>query len=91
MWVNYVSNDPGDAAWEDPDGGQEVPKNPMLLEYEARRCHLCQSKYPAFGFNHPLTKKRQTIWACSEHRAAVNRMLTGDQTRHDKAGPTSLL
>jgi hypothetical protein len=60
MRVNDASN-PGPAAWEDIDGGQEAPKNPMLLEYEARRCHLCQSKYPAFGFNQPLTKKRQTI------------------------------
>jgi hypothetical protein len=90
MRVNDASN-PGDAAWEDIDGGREAPKNPVLLEHEARRCQLCQGKYPAFGFAHPLAKKRQTIWACFEHWAAVNRMLTGDQTWHEKAGPTGLL
>jgi len=48
-----------------------------MREYEARRCHVCQARHPAFGFGPPLTRPGMALWACSTHRAEVDHMLTG--------------
>jgi len=48
-----------------------------MLEYDARRCHVCHARYPSFGFGPPLTRPGRVLWACSAHRAAVDSMLTG--------------
>jgi hypothetical protein len=78
-------------SWNEAGGSQGVPEKPALREYEGRCCHICQCKYPSFGFGLPLTQKGQTIWACSEHQPAVDRMLTGEPVLHEKPEQTRLL
>ena len=51
-------------------------RSPMLREYEARRCHVCQARHPSFGFGPPLTRKGHTLWACGTHRDEVHGMLS---------------
>ena len=69
-----------DRPWEDAADSSVAPVNPVLAEYEARRCHVCRRKYPAFGIGYPATKKGETIWACGTHRHEVERMLTDNAT-----------
>ena len=55
----------------------ETPHLAMMREYEARRCHICQCRYPPFGFGLPLKAAGPTIWSCLAHRDEVNRIATG--------------
>lgn len=48
-----------------------------VLEYEARRCHVCRARHPSFGFGPPLTRAGHVLWACGAHRAAVDSVLAG--------------
>lgn len=48
-----------------------------MQEYEARRCHACQARHPAFGFGPPLTRPGMVLWACGPHRAEVDGLVTG--------------
>jgi hypothetical protein len=52
----------------------ETPHQAMMREYEARRCHICQCKYPSFGFGSPLKADGPTIWSCLVHRDEVVRI-----------------
>jgi hypothetical protein len=82
---------PLDLDSDDTANPGHAPTNPVALEYEARRCDVCQRKYPSFGFDRPFAKKDQpVVWACSEHRATA-RMLTGGQAGHEKREPARLL
>ena len=62
----------------------------LLREYEARCCHVCQCRHPPFGFGPPLTRPGDDLWACSEHRAAVDAMLA-NQTQPAPSGPSEQL
>ena len=55
----------------------ETPHQAMMREYEARRCHICQCKYPSFGFGPPLKASGPTIWSCLTHRDEVDRIARG--------------
>jgi hypothetical protein len=55
----------------------ETPHQVMMREYEARRCHICQCKYPSFGFGSPLKDGGPTIWSCLAHRDEVDRIARG--------------
>lgn len=65
----------GEPSW-DPSPGRATSQSKMLQEYEARHYHICQAKYPPFGFGPPLTRSKQEIWACLTDREAVKGMLT---------------
>ena len=51
-----------------------MPEN--VQEFGARRCHVCDCRFPSFGFGPPMTRKNQSLWACLAHRAEVERVLT---------------
>ena len=55
----------------------EMPVNHGVEEYDARRCHICDRRFPSFGFGPPLRSAGQTLWACLEHRHAVERIVRG--------------
>lgn len=60
----------------------DAPRSPdAMLEYGARRCHICQARHPLFGFGPPLTRPGKVLWACSAHREAVDRLLAGGPQR----------
>ena len=79
-----------DSERDDAASPGSVSDNPVILDYEARRCHVCQCKYPSFGFGPPLTTKGQTLWACFEHRGVVDRLLTGGPAMREEPGQSSL-
>jgi hypothetical protein len=54
-----------------------APNGGLMREYEARRCYVCQGRYPSFGFGPPLT--RGTVWACTAHRAEVQALIQRGQ------------
>ena len=60
--------------------GQPLQRNPVLNEYDARRCAICDTRYPPFGFGPPLTKKDVVLWACAAHRSELDRRLTERRT-----------
>jgi hypothetical protein len=60
--------------------GQPSQRTPALDEYDARRCAICDTRYPPFGFGPPLTKKDAVLWACAAHRAELDRRLTERRT-----------
>jgi hypothetical protein len=53
--------------------------------------HVCQCKYPSFGFGFPLARKGQTIWACGTHRLEIDRMLIGCPADQQVTERTKLL
>lgn len=55
----------------------ETPHQAMMRQYEARRCRICQCKYPSFGFGSPLKAGGPTIWSCLAHRDEVDRIARG--------------
>ena len=61
---------------------QAVEMSASMAEFENRRCAVCGGRHPTFGFGPPL-HGTGTIWACSTHRAEVNRQLraTGSFSR----------
>ncbi len=59
----------------------ETPPNKVMQAYEARRFHICQAKYPPFGFEPPLPTGGRIIWSCQAHRQAVDRIAKGDVIR----------
>jgi hypothetical protein len=80
-----------DDDWDRTDDPQEVPENPAMAEYAARRCHICQCRFPPFGFG-PLTSKNgASIWACQAHRVEVGRLLTGDPVPRERDAQQRLL
>ena len=73
-------------------GEEPRTKTAMVLEYEARRCHICRCPQPAFGFGPPLTRPGQELWACGLHRATVEAMLApASRLSRDVSGQPSLL
>ena len=56
-----------------------APKSPALLAYEARRCAICNARYPAFGFVPPAIARGE-VWACSAHRHEIERRLHARQS-----------
>ena len=67
---------PADDEWSRRDREMCPAANSVVEEYDARRCHICQSRYPPFGFGPRLTRAGVTIWACALHRDDVERQLT---------------
>ena len=65
--------------------------NPVLDEYEARRCAICGAKYPAFGFGSPLTRPGVVLWACGAHRAELDYRLSARHRRADTLAEQSSL
>jgi hypothetical protein len=55
-------------------------KETLMREYEARRCHICDCRYPSFGFGPPLTRGT-VLWACRIHRAEVEAVLRSGEGR----------
>ena len=51
------------------------PMNPVVRDYEARRCHVCGDKRPAFGFEAPLAPRGETLWACGAHHRELQARL----------------
>ena len=68
----------GDAStWDDDFGTNAAPTaNPILDEYEARRCTICSTKYPHFGFGSPLRRSGGVLWACGAHRMELDHRLS---------------
>jgi len=60
------------------DGEVADTGSAAMRDYDSRRCLICQQPRPPFGFGPPLT--RQSVWACSEHRAEVDRRLRYSQS-----------
>ena len=57
-----------------PGDTEDKYVNPVLVEYEARRCAVCGGRYPPFGFE-PIASKGTTLWACAAHQQEVDRHL----------------
>jgi len=82
---------PGDKALEQGrDTGAAEARNPSILTYEARRCHVCDAPHPGFGFGPPLTRKGHDVWACGPHRAEVQRLLRREAAAHVPSGRVQL-
>jgi len=82
---------PGDKALEQGrDTGAAEARNPSILTYEARRCHVCDAPHPGFGFGPPLTRKGHDVWACGPHRAEVQRLLRREAAPHVPSGRVQL-
>ena len=65
--------------WDDGFGTNAAPTaaNPVLDDYEARRCAICSTKYPHFGFGSPLTRTGGVdLWACGAHRMELDHRLS---------------
>ena len=67
--------------WADNEFQARESQSATMREYEARRCHICQCKYPSFGFGPPLTRPGLVLWACGAHREQVDRSLTSTATK----------
>ena len=85
-----------DGFWDDLDrqaaeARPEPPQHPAIKEYEARRCHICQCKYPAFGFGPPLTRPGVTLWACGAHHPVLDDQLRGGTVKPAQNKQPSLL
>jgi hypothetical protein len=65
--------------------------NPVLDEYEARRCAVCGANYPPFGFGSPLTRPGVVLWACGAHRAELGHRLSARHPRADTLAEQSSL
>ncbi len=67
-----------DDSWATEEANKSAtPSQAMMREYESRRCHICQCKYPSFGFGSPLKAGGPTIWSCLAHRDEVDRIARG--------------
>ena len=91
MRMNHATSAQRESIWQDCDVSREKAANPMLVEYEARRCRVCQCRYPSFGFGPPLTKQGHILWACFSHQSEVHRMLTGVPRTQDPEAQSRLL
>jgi len=76
MLTARLEADATDEHWNAAPPEAIHPPNEAVRDYEARRCHVCGARYPAFGFGPPLTRTAQTVWACGAHRADVDRRLS---------------
>ena len=65
---------PDDSLAAEQANPDDSPPGAMTQEYEARRCHVCQCKFPSFGFGPPLRVDGSTIWSCLAHRDEVDRV-----------------
>jgi hypothetical protein len=61
---------------DSPETNATPRANPVVGEYEARRCAICGAKYPSFGFGSPLTRSGVVLWACSVHRMELDHRLS---------------
>ncbi len=77
--------------WDELGSNREHKQSDAVREYDARRCHVCQGRYPAFGFGTPLMRNGKTIWACGSHRTEVERMLTRSTLLPLEKSPPTLL
>ena len=76
--MQLTARKPQDHTWlEEGADTAETPHQTMMREYEARRCHICQCKYPSFGFGPPLRASGATLWSCLPHRDEVDRIARG--------------
>ncbi len=76
--MQLTARKPQDHTWlEEGADTAETPHQTMIREYEARRCHICQCKYPSFGFGPPLKAGGPAIWSCLAHRNQTDRIAQG--------------
>jgi hypothetical protein len=73
---------------EEPTAAPSAPVSEAMREYDARRCHICQRRFPPFGFGFPLTGR--TLWACMPHRDEVDRLVSGKTPQPIEQGQPSL-
>ncbi len=73
---------------EEPTAAASASVSEAMREYDARRCHICQCRFPPFGFGLPLTGR--TLWACMPHRDEVDRLVSGKAPRPIEQGQPSL-
>jgi hypothetical protein len=57
-------------------GDAPAAPSPNMADYEARRCVVCNSRYPSFGFGPPLSHTGSTLWACFVHKNDVDKQLS---------------
>ena len=77
--------------WDAP-AQQPTRETPgSVQDFEARRCHVRGSRFPAFGFGPPLTRKDQVVWACLAHRIEVQHTLTQEPMHGAAPGLKRLL
>ncbi len=79
---------PLDDRWEEGGAAASAPVSEAMREYAARRCHICQCRFPPFGFGLPLTGR--TLWACMPHRHEVDRLVSGKAPQPIEQGQPSL-
>lgn len=73
-----------------PGTARRVPGT--IAEYEQRRCAICGTRYPTFGFGPPLTRSGTTLWACGPHRLELEAQFATPEPGPRPDGPqTSLL
>jgi hypothetical protein len=77
--------------WIGAQPEQTEPRSAAMIEYDARRCHVCHANRPPFGFGPPLTAAGRQVWACVEHRETVNLMLTEVRRPTDEHQQSTLL
>ena len=80
-----------DDGWQAPAPQQDRETPEGVQDFEARRCHICGCRFPAFGFGPSLTRKDQTVWACFAHRAAAQHTLAPKPVHGTEPGPKRLL
>lgn len=78
-----------DDRWEQEQPVAPAP-NDTVRDHDTRRCHVCQTRHPPFGFGPPLTRPGVVIWACAAHRVEVDRMLTSGLGRPTSSEQASL-
>jgi len=80
-----------ESSWDEPAPQADNTQSEMMREYVSRRCHICQGRDPPFGFAPSLARHGRRVWACSAHRAEVDRVLgRGPVIPAEKKQPTLL-
>jgi hypothetical protein len=79
---------PPDDRWEEPTAAASAPVSEAMREYAARRCHICQCRFPTFGFGLPLTGR--TLWSCMPHRDEVDRLVSSKVPQPIEQGQPAL-
>ena len=80
-----------DDGWPAPAPPRDREPPEGVQDFEARRCHVCGCRFPAFGFGPPLTRKDQAVWACFAHRAEVQHTLAPKPVHGAEPKPKRLL
>lgn len=68
----------------------DLPLSAELRDYESRRCHICGTRFPPFGFGPPLTRPGQSLWACGRHRGEVEQIARGPVASRQDSEPRLL-